>query len=108
MSDLYVYTFREFGESQADAYSQSLEETLTRLGENPELGIDASSIRKRYRRFVHKRHSVYYGGAARKRAHESGKMAFRGHPRSEDANNADPESHRDRSPTRSCKGLTST
>ena len=60
LSDIYVYTFNEFGEPQADAYFQSLEETLTRLSENPELGIDASSIRERYRRFVHKRHSIYY------------------------------------------------
>jgi toxin ParE1/3/4 len=58
LTDLYVYTFREFGEAQADAYFASLEESLARLSENPQLGIDVGTLRKGYRRFVHKRHSI--------------------------------------------------
>jgi hypothetical protein len=34
---------------QADAYFESPEECLTRLGENPLLGIDASNVRTGYR-----------------------------------------------------------
>ena len=60
LTDLYVYTFREFGEAQADAYFESLEESLVRLSENPQLGVDVGTLRRGYRRFVHKRHSVYY------------------------------------------------
>jgi toxin ParE1/3/4 len=60
LDDIYVYTFREFGEAQADAYFESLEECLTRLAENPLIGIDASSTRANCRRFVHQRHTVYY------------------------------------------------
>ena len=45
LDDIYVYTFREFGASQADAYFESLEECLTKLAENPLLGVDASNVR---------------------------------------------------------------
>lgn len=60
LDEIYLYTFREFGALQADAYFESLEECLTRLGENPLLGIDASNVRRGYRRFVHQRHTLYY------------------------------------------------
>jgi toxin ParE1/3/4 len=60
LSDIYVYTYREFGERQADAYFASLEELLSRLGENPSLGVDVSATREGYRRFVHRRHTIYY------------------------------------------------
>ena len=60
LSDIYTYTYTEFGEVQADTYYQSLEECLTRLAESPQLGLGISAVRKGYRRFVHKRHSIYY------------------------------------------------
>ena len=60
LTDLYRYTFAEFGEEQADAYFDSLGESLARLAANPQLGLDVSGLRKGYRRFVHRRHSIYY------------------------------------------------
>jgi toxin ParE1/3/4 len=60
LSGIYAYTHREFGERQADTYFESLEESLSRLGENPLLGVDVSSIRDGYRRLIHQRHSIYY------------------------------------------------
>ena len=60
LSDIYTFTYSEFGERQADAYFQSLEECLERLAQNPRLGRDAASLRKGYRLFVHKRHSIYF------------------------------------------------
>lgn len=60
LDDIYVYTFREFGALQADVYFESLEDCLTKLGENPLLGVDASNVRAGYRRFVHQRHTLYY------------------------------------------------
>lgn len=60
LDDIYIYTFREFGALQADAYFESLEECLSRLGENPLLGVDASNVRTGYRRFVHQRHTFFY------------------------------------------------
>ena len=60
LTDLYTYSYAEFGESQADAYFESLEECLTSLAENPRLGLNVEALRKGYRRFVHQRHSIYY------------------------------------------------
>ena len=60
LTDIYAYTYGEFGERQADTYFQSLEECFGRLAEAPQLGRDASHLRAGYRLFVHKRHSVYY------------------------------------------------
>jgi toxin ParE1/3/4 len=60
LSGIYAYTHREFGQRQADAYFESLEESLSRLGENPLLGVDVSTIREGYRRLVHQEHSIYY------------------------------------------------
>ncbi len=60
LTELYTYTYTEFGEAQADAYFESLEECLLRLAESPQLGLDVAALRKGTRRFVHKRHSIYY------------------------------------------------
>jgi toxin ParE1/3/4 len=60
LDDIYVYTCRQFGELQADAYFESLEECLSRLADNPLLGVDAGNLRAGYRRFVHQRHTLYY------------------------------------------------
>lgn len=60
LEHIYVYTFREFGALQADVYFESLEGCLTKLAENPLLGVDAGNVRAGYRRFVHQRHTLYY------------------------------------------------
>ena len=60
LSDIYIYSYGEFGERQADAYFESLEATLSRLSENPMLGVGVDSLRQGYRRLVHKKHSIYY------------------------------------------------
>lgn len=60
LTEVYTYSFFEFGENQADVYFESLDACLTRLAENPGLGVDMGSLRKGYRRFAHQRHSIYY------------------------------------------------
>jgi toxin ParE1/3/4 len=60
LSDIYAFTFTEFGERQADAYFEPLEECLTRLAGNPQLGREIGFVRENYRLFVHQRHSIYY------------------------------------------------
>jgi plasmid stabilization system protein ParE len=47
------------GALQADVYFESLEECIGKLAENPLSGVDASSGRAGYRRFVHQRHTLY-------------------------------------------------
>ena len=58
--ELYTYSFLEFGERRADAYFESLEDCLQRLSENPQLGMDVAMLRRKYYRFVHQRHSIYF------------------------------------------------
>jgi toxin ParE1/3/4 len=60
LTDIYAFTFTEFGERQADAYFESLEECLTRLAGSPDLGRKIGFLRRNYRLFVHQRHSIYY------------------------------------------------
>ena len=59
LSDIYAFTFTEFGELQADAYFESLEESLERLADSPGLGREIGFVRSNYRLFVHRRHSFY-------------------------------------------------
>jgi len=60
LSNIYAYTIREFGEQQADAYFDALEDCLTGLALNPELGRDISFVRSEFRLFVQQRHSIYF------------------------------------------------
>ena len=60
LKDIYRFTFTEFGERQADGYFKALEECLTRLATNPRMGREAAHLRKGYRIFIHRRHSIYY------------------------------------------------
>lgn len=58
--DIWLYTYQEWGEEQADHYLEQIENGLLRLVENPNLGIDCSYIRDGYRRFPLLHHKVYY------------------------------------------------
>ncbi len=60
LSELYTYSFSEFGELRADAYFESLENCLQKLAGQPQLGMNVTALRKDYMRFVHQRHSIYY------------------------------------------------
>jgi toxin ParE1/3/4 len=60
LTEIYTYTFREFGERQAGSYFASLEACLERLAEQPLLGVDVGWLRAGYRLFVHDQHSIYY------------------------------------------------
>jgi toxin ParE1/3/4 len=46
LNDIYIYSYREFGEAKADAYLTSLEECFERLAEFPDIGrpIDTSGL----------------------------------------------------------------
>lgn len=59
LEEIYTYSYSEYGERRADAYFESLENCLLRLAQHPLLGVDISSLRKGYFRFVHQRHSIY-------------------------------------------------
>lgn len=60
ITDIYSYTYREFGAAQADAYLESLEAALIHVGNNPDLGIRVDHLRTGYRRLVHREHTIFY------------------------------------------------
>lgn len=60
LTDIYLYSYRQFGEQQADAYLISLEDCFSRLADMPGLGRAIDHVRSGYFRFEHERHVVFY------------------------------------------------
>jgi len=60
LNDIYIYSYREFGEAKADAYFRSLEDCFERLAEFPDIGRSIEHIRPDYFRFPHASHTVYF------------------------------------------------
>ena len=60
LTEIYAYSFHQFGERQADEYLQSLRDCFALLAEMPTLGRSIDYFRTGYQRFEHKSHSVFY------------------------------------------------
>jgi toxin ParE1/3/4 len=60
LNDIYVYSYREFGEAKADAYFRSLEECFEQLAEFPGIGRSIDHIRPGYFRFPHASHTIFF------------------------------------------------
>jgi len=60
LNDIYIYSYREFGEAKADAYLRSLAECFERLAEFPGIGRPIDHIRPGYFRFPHASHTVFF------------------------------------------------
>jgi toxin ParE1/3/4 len=58
--EIYLYSHRQFGEAQADAYLLSLEACFSRLAQSPRLGRSAEHLRPGYFRFEHASHTIFY------------------------------------------------
>ena len=60
LTDIYIYSYQQFGEAAADRYFSDLEACFTRLSEFPRLGRSIDQIRPGYFRFEHQSHTVFY------------------------------------------------
>lgn len=60
IENILSHSITEFGLQQAENYYANLSRCLTLLGENPAIGVDASDIRRGYRRFPHQSHVIFY------------------------------------------------
>ncbi len=60
LEDIWVYSFENHGERQADKYHDRLIKGMDLLANNPALGISCDDIRKGYRHFQFDKHIVYY------------------------------------------------
>jgi toxin ParE1/3/4 len=58
--DIWLYSFREWGELQADAYIDELNVAIVSLSSNPGRGIRRDSARDGYRALFVNRHAIYY------------------------------------------------
>lgn len=58
--DIWLYSFQEWGTDQADLYLDKLDAGITRIAQDPTIGMDCSPIRQGYRRLHVEHHQVYY------------------------------------------------
>ena len=63
---IYEYTLLNFGDLQADAYTDGLESTFRLLSSSPLMGHDCHEIADEVRRHDHQRHAIFY----RRREHD--------------------------------------
>ena len=60
IKNIWRYTHKNWGEQQADNYTESLDLAINEMLENPEMGISIEHIRKGYRLYHFKHHFVVY------------------------------------------------
>jgi len=60
LTEIYIFSYQNFGEAKADAYLFGLEDAFSHLAENPLLGRKIDHIRIGYFSFEYIGHSVFY------------------------------------------------
>jgi toxin ParE1/3/4 len=60
LEEIYVFSYRNFGEAKADAYLEALAECFTLLAEQPSLGRRIDHIRPGYLRHEHHAYSIFF------------------------------------------------
>ena len=58
--DIWLYSFREWGELQADEYIDALNAAVISLSSNAERGIRRDGAREGYRALFVNHHAIYY------------------------------------------------
>lgn len=64
--DIWLYSFRKWGEVQADKYFDELTNAINSIPENPHIGIACDYIREGYRQLHVNHHMVFYRITAEK------------------------------------------
>lgn len=60
LEEIWLYSFQEWGETQADKYHDHLTHAIEQLGHNPQLGKPCDYFQSGYRMFQAERHTIYY------------------------------------------------
>lgn len=60
LKNIWIYTFSEYGEAQADQYYDELIQAMERLSTNPSIGIPCDFIRLGYRQYHINKHCIFY------------------------------------------------
>ena len=64
LKKIWLYTYKKWGEAQADQYFDELDNGLKTLVQNPDIGKKRASIRDGYRSLQINRHVIFYKMAA--------------------------------------------
>lgn len=59
LKNIWLYSFNNWGDAQADCYFDELNAALALIAENPELGFACDYIREGYRQIHINRHLVF-------------------------------------------------
>ncbi len=61
LEDIYIYSFKEWGEKQADKYFEELDNSINKtLLQNPKIGVACDYIRSGYRQYQINEHLIFY------------------------------------------------
>jgi toxin ParE1/3/4 len=60
LTEIYIYTHRNFGAEQAEAYLLSLDDCFHQLAQFRDIGRSIEHLRSGYFRFEHASHTVFY------------------------------------------------
>jgi len=60
LEEIWLYSFKEHGEQQADKYYDELIAGMETIQENPHIGVACSYIRSGYRQYQINQHIVFY------------------------------------------------
>lgn len=58
--EIWIHTFKNWGEDKADNYLNELENTFNLIAENPYIGTSSDEIRAGYRQYHINRHFLSY------------------------------------------------
>lgn len=60
IKNIWLYTFKVWGATQADIYTEELGETINSLSENPQIGFTIKHVKEGYRLYRFKQHFIVY------------------------------------------------
>lgn len=60
LKGIWNHTKEKWGVAQADKYLLAIEETISLISQNPEIGSSRDYVRQGYRGFLSGRHIIYY------------------------------------------------
>ncbi len=58
--NIWLYSFENWGEAQADKYHDQLIEAFSTIALNPSIGTDCNDVRQDYRKYQINRHIIFY------------------------------------------------
>jgi toxin ParE1/3/4 len=58
--DIYAYTYENFGEGQAEKYTDGLLDAFTLITEHTHIGREIGHVRTGYFRYEYEGHTIYY------------------------------------------------